>query len=522
MHSSIRRDIALIAVLTLLLYGLVEFRARTKLQYTQPSPILADSPENEAVGGLGDDYRDVAGGGKGAYPTSNPSALHYHKSSSYKSKHRNLGKVVGNLSSKEQHRLALLRRFPPTELIKHAPGFTILDNVYLYNGTLYIVRTDTFPNTFPEPRLMISNGAATGGSSSNSEPTDTDMQIINATQAIHMFGERAFRVQGTSFLSYDSAQLFANSFHEVLFSLWRTYASLDPRITEIGQTSLASPSRFILPHVSSKGWRNDHADMNQYVFRTGLPSTALEFDHTWVDRAETGRAFVFDRVVLGDRLAAGRGEDKDGWGTMLSQVDKIDGASKWWWEPVRRNVVGEGKTNERDVVITYVTRQASGGRRILKDEDHTRLVAGLRGLEKTYGWEVNVVVMENLKLEEKIALAARTTILMGVHGEGLTSLLWMRPSSKSTIMEFFAPEGISYDFQYPAKMLGIRHYGFWDKTAWTEPKVPRKSDFKHNGTPVGFSGMDIPIDADAVVKLCIERLIPPSAGPLTVDAAATP
>lgn len=49
---------------------------------------------------------------------------------------------------------------------------------------------------------------------------------------------------------------------------------------------------------------------------------------------------------------------------------------------------------------------------------------------------------------------------MGVHGNGLTSLLWMQPGS--TVMEFFYPEGFSYDYLYTAKMLGIQHYAFWN------------------------------------------------------------
>ena len=50
---------------------------------------------------------------------------------------------------------------------------------------------------------------------------------------------------------------------------------------------------------------------------------------------------------------------------------------------------------------------------------------------------------------------------MGVHGNGLTALIWMQPSSQATVMEFFYPGGFVYDYESTARLLGIKHYGFW-------------------------------------------------------------
>ena len=51
--------------------------------------------------------------------------------------------------------------------------------------------------------------------------------------------------------------------------------------------------------------------------------------------------------------------------------------------------------------------------------------------------------------------------MMGVHGNGLTSLVWMKPSPRSTVMEFFFPGGFAYDYEYTTRALGMTHYGFW-------------------------------------------------------------
>lgn len=51
--------------------------------------------------------------------------------------------------------------------------------------------------------------------------------------------------------------------------------------------------------------------------------------------------------------------------------------------------------------------------------------------------------------------------MMGVHGNGLTALLWMRPTPRSTVMEFFYPGGFAHDYEYTTRALGMVHYGFW-------------------------------------------------------------
>jgi len=52
--------------------------------------------------------------------------------------------------------------------------------------------------------------------------------------------------------------------------------------------------------------------------------------------------------------------------------------------------------------------------------------------------------------------------MMGVHGNGLTSLVWMKPNPRSTVMEFFFPQGFAHDYEYTTRALGMVHYGFWD------------------------------------------------------------
>ncbi|TXT11229.1 hypothetical protein VHUM_01980 [Vanrija humicola] len=460
-----------------------------------------------------------------------------------------------------------------TEVLAHAPGWTIFDDIYLLNGTFYIVTEH--PSSIPLLRMMASTGREIWNdeeSIKGREPTERDMRIVFPSEAKRLWGHSASRVSGTTLLVNDPPQFLDHYYHfaaELLFGLWRTYSSLDPSIDALGKTHLPAPARMMMPHVQAGKW-NDYAKMNSFLTRAIFPAMSYEYQNDFHDRTDTGRAYVFDRVVFADRAAAFRGpEFAKTWRTAAEAVANFRG-SRYWWAPVRRNLLefvgsaagvheinldeyGIGmdeldediadvtaleehnnvndqndapqfvKRKEEEAlakraadtvdknklvartpgtpVITYVSRQ-DWGRRMLKKKDHEGLVAALKGLEKKYGWEVNIVAMDKLSRDDQIHLAARTTIMMGVHGNGLTHLLWMNNlNPRATIMEFFFPGGFSYDYAWTARALGIRHYGWWGNESFTAPNTPPVA------YPEGFQGNEIPLDGKAVADLIEQRLL---------------
>lgn len=79
-------------------------------------------------------------------------------------------------------------------------------------------------------------------------------------------------------------------------------------------------------------------------------------------------------------------------------------------------------------------------------------------------------------------------IMMGIHGNGLTHLLWMNAQNfHSTVIEFFFPGGFAEDYEFTARALGIKHFGIWDDTPFTYPDLPQ---IKY---PEGFQGNEIPL-----------------------------
>jgi len=397
---------------------------------------------------------------------------------------------------------------PETTIIAHAPGWTIFDKLYIFNGVVYIVTDDL--STIPEIQFIYSKGIFILPGKANELlrlPTEEDIRVISPSQAKQLFGSGIQTIDGFTFLVNDPLQLINHYYHwsaELWYGFWRTYSSLDRAISTEGKSSLPPLRRILFTHLSNVQWQ-DYARMNEWVARSSFPSLTMEFIDDWRDRAEMRKAFVFDRVLVADRSAAMLSFNFARFQRTASSAFVLPGGPNWW-APIRNNVVkfaGLDPTVGSDMtstpVITYISRQG-WGRRMLIPSHHDKLVQELYKLRDKYGYEVNVVNPEKMARVEQIRLAARTTIMMGVHGNGLTSLVWMKPTPRSTVIEFFFPEGFAHDYEYTTRGLGMMHYGFWGSESFTSPHFPITK------YPEGFQGNEIPINGEAVARLCVDRI----------------
>lgn len=396
---------------------------------------------------------------------------------------------------------------PNTRVVSHVPGWTIFDNLFVLNGTVFVV-TD-FPSSIPDRLTITSTGKTIFNNEVNSRlPGDREMRVISTDEAQRLFGSSAESIDGVTWLVNDPPQFITHYYHwaaELFFGFWRTYSSLDTAIDEMGKSTLPALRRIFFVHADGDHWR-DYALMNQWILRSVFPSLTTEHSYDWEDRAAMGRPMMLDRVIFSDRSAAMYGQHFLSTGRTASEPSALPGSAHWW-STIRANVIricGLDPNVVGDMaqmpVITYISRQ-EWGRRMLIPEDHERLVEELYKLRDLYGYEVNVVSMDKLSRAEQLSLAARTTIMMGVHGNGLTSLIWMRPSPRATVMEFFFPGGFARDYQYTTQALGMVHYGFWGDEYFTSPEIPKQA------YPEGFQGTSIPIDGAVVARLCHERLL---------------
>ncbi|RDB25325.1 hypothetical protein Hypma_008050 [Hypsizygus marmoreus] len=468
---------------------------------------------------------------------------------------------------------------PQTSVTAHAPGWTLYRNLYMSNGTLFIVTSHPEDSEFPEIRMMTSTGLPAFNTPENialREPTALDMDFLSPEQAKRRWGgdpqngqrNRIWTIEGNTLLFNDPPQFLNHYYHfvaELFFGTWAflygafvsgamspspssiSAAFQEPSFNLYSETAFQPPplTRAIFIHASSDAWR-DVPGFNAYFLRAAFPSLALETSGDWDDRVTAtsvapgsghvtkGRAWHFPVAMLVDRSAAHRGDAcgsrtqrtaAEAWELMIGKgsLDLVG----IWWGSVRGAVLRFAGVDAKDmrdvaqetsgqvgdlplslpipekVLIVYITRQ--GVRRHLIEDDHLALVAALEEMvdrKESEGveWELNVVQAETLTKDEQIKLAGRATILLGVHGNGLTHLVFMQPTRTSAVVEIFFPGGFSQDYEWTTRALGMRHFSVWNDTYFTHPNEPEVA------YPDGFQGSSIPVHGPTVAKLIKDQL----------------
>ncbi len=315
--------------------------------------------------------------------------------------------------------------------------------------------------------------------------------------------------------------------------------------------------------LTSLSDRRDKPRFNSAILWSAFPSLAVLYEDDWADiKRSTAsglpKAYRFPQALLADRSAAFRGNACPPVSRTVAEAVLMGQPGPWWWEPVRRQVLrfagtpesildrsleGYGAIDPAELfqdpglkrklakpmkqpdpkhrpLVTYISRQSS--RRRLTPDSHADLVQALQSHSKANGWDLMVVEAEKMSKEEQLNLAAKTTIMLGVHGNGLTHLLWMPATPQSAVIEMFIRDGFARDCerwqkrtlvheivetdrvltdQWTAQHLGIKHFAVRHDTFASAPKEP-KVDY-----PEGFQGIGITVVGEVVAQLIDDRLI---------------
>jgi len=111
----------------------------------------------------------------------------------------------------------------------------------------------------------------------------------------------------------------------------------------------------------------------------------------------------------------------------------------------------------------YISRSQAPKRKVLQEEE---LTPGLESL----GFQM--VVLENLGFAEQVQLLSQARVLVGLHGAGLTNMMWMPPGS--VVLELRFPDDSDNNCYFSmASALGHRY-------AFYIPSLDQESDDTHS------------------------------------------
>ncbi|KAI0763049.1 hypothetical protein BD413DRAFT_616506 [Trametes elegans] len=280
-----------------------------------------------------------------------------------------------------------------------------------------------------------------------------------------------------------------------------------------------------------------YTGIHPLLAKAAFPTLNAWYTEDWQDLADMHVPFLLERVVVADRGAAERGREH--WASAPAveaargnelkkkRAPGREGEPVWgapffglaapenWWAPARaallrylhaaadgaagagasRSLWGLAKKQVRKPVVAYVSMQdapAGAGARLF-DQDHERLVTGLRELERqgVLG-EVHVLrgngSVPAPEWEERMSAIARSTIVLGPYGFHLADSVFMRSpleAKKSDpaaaagkaqkqddapkappaplLMEFFPTGTFVRDQQFAVQALGIDYMAWWNE-----------------------------------------------------------
>ncbi|KAH6908790.1 hypothetical protein BKA70DRAFT_252565 [Coprinopsis sp. MPI-PUGE-AT-0042] len=439
---------------------------------------------------------------------------------------------------------------PTTQQKAHVHGFTVFDKLYLKGGTLYVVTSDP---DFPPRNVLLAKPLPLGAESQDYTPTDEELTYLAPAQAREVLGEYATRLDGVTLLSYDPSQFMNHFYHwwgETVIGAWRVYSSLGLK-SPGAMTSLPLISRFLLPvcallldesstkvltlpqFVNANEWR-DKADVNGPLMRATFPQASIERADYWSDLKKLNTTFVFERVIVTNRYVAHQHPFGAKWFKMIAGAMDVT-APERFWERIRksmvRNILGyvpaidsNGRVSVSSMVpsaspsgpldlgsqgwglpvVTYISRQGTGRR--LRNEDHQNLVKALQQLEEDGVCILQIPMMERLSLRDQIDIIAKTTIMVGVHGNGLTHQLIMPPSLRSATFEIMDPPSYTFDYEILARNLGHKHYAVNNDTLITFPRGETHEGVHYTEN---FHSEMIPVYAPTVADMIRLRLTQP-------------
>ncbi|KAF4618746.1 hypothetical protein D9613_010186 [Agrocybe pediades] len=383
---------------------------------------------------------------------------------------------------------------PTTKIVKQAPGYNILDNVFIFNGSVFLVTDEK--NSLPDMSSMVASVGNGFGK----------WKIITTSVAHRLLGDYGGIIRGVSWLTADS-----HPHNSTLFALWRIYSSLDVGITSTGYTTLPPLRRLIFPHnrffTDANPDFGDHwirrrrvdTGFHPFLLKAAFPQLGMQYFEDWDDFHKMQVPYMYERLVVVDRGVSLKAvsEGQPAFAPPFSLP-----ASEHWWKPVRKNLLkflGEDEVKKASTkkVVTYLHTQneLSGGK--LSDEDHDALSNALSHMAKKNGYQYHIVSTQTSDTDwtDRMMAIVKSSVIVSVHGDHLLDSVFMEPSPTSRLFELFPTSKFVPDRGFAVRSIGVKY------TAWIGKKSYSSiSDLEHPPVSPPSGNEEFDLDINAIVQ----------------------
>eukprot|EP00475_Leptophrys_vorax_P040562 TRINITY_DN7543_c0_g2_i2.p1 TRINITY_DN7543_c0_g2~~TRINITY_DN7543_c0_g2_i2.p1 ORF type:complete len:424 (+),score=102.56 TRINITY_DN7543_c0_g2_i2:161-1273(+) len=224
----------------------------------------------------------------------------------------------------------------------------------------------------------------------------------------------------------------------------------------------------VFTYSGEEHWRGKVPHINEQILQILWPNAMILSEQKFISffsekvssANNTGdsaqRSLVtFRNVVVVDRKGAHHN-------TLTNQLLKMDGAI---YQEVKRNhqslrdkiMRAQGVKSSRNRTLQkLLIVDRSEGRRSMNRTVFFELTSALSATGK---FELEIAQFEKMSFFDQIKAAEDADVIMGVHGNGLTHVLWMKPGS--TLVEIFPAGMFVTDFEFLSEFAGLKHFA-WD------------------------------------------------------------
>ncbi len=187
-------------------------------------------------------------------------------------------------------------------------------------------------------------------------------------------------------------------------------------------------------------------DINRHLMRALFPNAqVLTFD--LFRKLADGKTLRFDKAIVSDRgVTTGSKLNK----MLGASIPEIDPEHLHEMSDIVHGQMGTSDEPNDKPVVTYIERDPP---RTLTEDTREKL----KQTVEQQGCKFNPVDFAALSYPHQLQTIRNTDVLVGVHGNGLTHTLFLKPGA--TVIELFPSGCHLLDYRVFADLKGLRYYG---------------------------------------------------------------